>query len=85
MYEDTPQPPSIFANHVLNQFVQHLFGDELVIEPQDYLSMRVAFRQCGGQWQLVVAGDTQQLDILKRVVTAWGEMPDRKNVSDTFV
>jgi hypothetical protein len=75
---DEPQPPIYFANHVIQQFVGHLFGDTLLVEAKDYMALRLVFRKLGGSWEQLQLGDIQQMDLLKKVVTAWGQMPDRK-------
>jgi len=71
------KPPRIFANHVLKQLVQHMLGEECVIHRDDFVAMRVVFRRCGGSWVRVESGDLSHIDLLKKIVTGWGMLPDR--------
>jgi hypothetical protein len=82
---DTPRPPSIFANHVLSQVIRHAFGEDIVIEPCDFLTLRVVFRRCGGEWGKIVEGDLVHLELLKQIVGVWGRMPGREKESDRLV
>jgi len=77
--------PKVFANRLIRQIVDHSFGADLVIEPKDYLTMRTAFRSLKGSWDRVSLGDPAQLDLLKQVVTQWGQMPNHKKKSEDFV
>ena len=82
---DKPVPPHVFANHVLKQMVEHSFGGDLVIEYDDYHAMRVAFRSLGGLWSEIGAGNIVHLTLLGKVVTAWGQMPERESTTDTVI
>lgn len=82
---DSPDPPRIFANRVIRQLIDHSFGEDLIAEPDDFLTIRTAFRSSGGSWRRIGDGDTAHLDKLKNVVTAWGQMPGRKKHSDRIV
>lgn len=82
---DKPVPPHVFANNVLKQMIEHSFGDELVIEYADYQAMRVAFRSIGGLWTEIGDGNIVHMTLLAKVVTAWGQMPDRKLTSDEVI
>lgn len=77
--------PIIFANRVLQQLIEHSFGSDLVVEPEDYTALRVVFRNTGGNWERLWHGDITQLNLLNKIVVAWGKLPDRKHVSDTLV
>lgn len=83
--DDAPKPPIYFANHVIQQCVGHLFGDELVVELKDYMALRLVFRKLGGSWEQFQLGDIKQIELLKKVVTAWGQMPDRKKQDDEVI
>ena len=65
--------PVVFANHVFSEFVEHLLGDDVEIQPKDYTTLRVVFRKLGGSWEGIVAGDPEQTKILIGVVKAWGK------------
>jgi len=82
---DSPDPPRIFANRVIRQLIDHSFGEDLIVDPDDFLTMRTAFRSSGGSWVSIGDGDTSHLDKLKNIVTAWGQMPGRKKHSDRIV
>lgn len=82
---DVPDPPKVFANRLIRQVVDHSFGSDLLVEPNDYLAIRTTFRSLKGEWQEVLQGSPKHLDILKQVVTAWGQMPDRKRQESEFV
>jgi hypothetical protein len=43
------------------------------------------FRRLGGSWMAISQGDTRQLDVLQRVVIAWGQMPGRKSKEERLV
>lgn len=79
------KPPLIFANRVIRQLVDHQFSDGMLIEPADYASIRVVFRQKGGSWESLWHGDFKQLESLNSIVLAWGKMPGRKSTSDILV
>ncbi len=83
--DDREIPPRQFANRVLKQVIQHMLSEDLVIALDDYMAMRVAFRKCGGSWFEVSQGNIVHLELLKKVVTAWGNMPGRKTTQDEEV
>lgn len=76
--DNPPSVPLVFANRVIRQFADHLLGADLVIEPKDFMILRLTFRKCGGQWLSVVQGDIRHTVLLEKVVTAWGKRPERK-------
>lgn len=67
--------PKLSANRVIHQLVQHTVSENLTPSALDYMVMRVAFRKVGGSWEVLLAGDHQQMNLLKFVVGAWGQMP----------
>jgi len=79
------QPPKIFANKVICQMVQHMISEDMLIEPRDYLALRSVFRRCGGSWEKFADGDQVQIELLKTIITGWGQMPERKKESDNLV
>ena len=85
MYDETPRPPMIFGNQVISQFVSHLWGNTLALRPKDYTTLRVAFRKAGGSWEELANGSPGQIEVLKRVVTAWGKEEGRAKKEDDFV
>jgi hypothetical protein len=70
---------------VLSQVIRHAFGEDIVIEPCDFLTLRVVFRRCGGEWGKIVEGDLVHLELLKQIVGVWGRMPGREKESDRLV
>jgi hypothetical protein len=83
--DEPTQQPKVFANRVILQLVQHMLAEDMVIEQRDYLAIRVVFRKCGGSWQQFEEGAPIQFELLKAVVTAWGQMPERTKASDQMV
>lgn len=71
------RPPLEFANRVIRKFVDNFFGAVTLVTPQDYTTMRVAFRNMRGDWKLVLLGDDRQLQVLSQVVQAWGNTADK--------
>lgn len=84
MDERTPHPRQ-FANHVIQLFVAHMLAEDMVIELDDYMAIRTAFRACGGTWGEISLGNIVHLELLKKIVTAWGNMPGRKKDSDEVI
>lgn len=76
---ETPkEPPSVFANRVIRQIADHLLGENLVIEPKDFMILRLVYRHLGGTWEGLIHGNCKYLQILEKVITNWGKMPGRK-------
>lgn len=80
--DELPSPPILFANRVFQHLVQHLVGEDAIMLPQDYMTMRLVFRTCTGSWERVLTGDIVHLRLLAAIVTAWGAMPGRKRRSE---
>lgn len=85
MYDESPNPPLLFANQLIVQFVQHMLGGDVVIEANDFTVIRVAFRKIGGSWEDLVGGDLQQVELLKKVVTTWGTKFKHKSKDDEVI
>ena len=83
--DDTPDPPKILGNNVIGQIVQHMLSDDMVIDYDDYQAIRVSFRSLGGSWSSIASGDIKDLELLKKVVMAWGQMPERKKHSERVI
>lgn len=83
--DESLEQPKVFANQVIRQLIQHMVAEDMVIELQDYLAIRVVFRACGGSWIKFDEGDLRQFELLKAIVTAWGQMEDRRKSSDELV
>lgn len=75
---DQEQKPSVLANKVVLQLIHHSVSEELAPTWEDYASIRVVFRRCGGSWAALMNGDHRQLELLRQIVAAWGQMPIRK-------
>lgn len=73
-----PDPPLLFANRIIRQFVDHMGGGDLVMEEPDFQAVRILFRRLGGAWEKVLGGDMADMDRLKKVITAWSTLPGRK-------
>lgn len=85
MYDESPNPPLLFANQLIVQFVQHMLGGDLVVEANDFTVIRVAFRKLGGSWEALVGGDLQQVELLKKVVQTWGTNGEHKSKADEVI
>jgi hypothetical protein len=70
---------------VIRQIVDHLLGEDLIVEKHDFMVMRTAFRSLGGEWVLVSSGSLPQLELLKQVVIQWGQAPGRRNKTDEAI
>lgn len=79
---DKPTPPLVFANHVLKQMIEHLLGEDIIIKHDDYTAIRTAFRFAKGSWDEVVHGNIQQIELLSKFISAWGNMPERERTGD---
>ena len=83
--DDAVWAPRIFANKVIIQFVQHILAEDMVVEPEDYLVIRLVFKWCGGAWDQLAEGNVVMLELLQKIISAWGKMPGREHESDTVV
>lgn len=82
-FENGPKPPLVFANRVIRMVVDHLFGSDMVATDTDYAVIRLAFRKAGGAWEKVWGGDQAQNQLLKQMVSAWAQMPNRIREPET--
>jgi hypothetical protein len=78
-------PPLVFANKVIRQMIQHMVAEDMVVDRKDYLAIRVVFRKCGGSWAKFVDGELPQFELLKSVITSWGQMSGRQKSSDQLI
>lgn len=85
MDDEKEWTPSIFANKVILQFVQHALAEGTTLEPKDYLVIRAAFRSVGGSWSRLADGDMVMLELLQKLIVAWGKMPGRKHDDEILV
>ena len=67
------------------QMVQHMLAEDMIIKPEDYTALRKVFRQCGGSWEKLASGDQLHLELLKTILTSWGQMDGRQQESDLLV
>jgi hypothetical protein len=79
---DKPKPPLVFANHVLKQMIEHLFGEDMLIKQADYEALRTAFRWVGGSWDEIGHGNMDQTTLLLKFISAWGNLPERSRTGD---
>lgn len=73
--------PRQLANKVIRQIVDHIFSDDMIVEPCDYTIIRVVFRQLGGSWEALVDGDPGVINKLIQAISVWGARPERKKKS----
>jgi hypothetical protein len=83
--DDYQSPPRVFAHHVIKQMVQHMLGEDIAINYEDYLALRVVYRWCGGSWTKLGQGDIIHLQLLSKIVLAWGQMPNRLRHSERVI
>lgn len=76
-FDSDPSPPLVFADRMIRQFVDHSTGPETQMEKNDFLLIRLAFRQSGGDWEQVIQGDPVQHMLLSSLVSAWSQLPGR--------
>lgn len=82
---DSPKkPPIVFANQVIRMLVDHLVDEKMIIQPNDYTSMRVVFRKAKGSWQRLQGGDILMARLMAQIVTSWGAMPGREKETETW-
>jgi hypothetical protein len=79
------QQPKVLANKVIRQLVQHMVSGQLELSWEDYTAIRVVFRQCGGSWDQLIQGNIQTVELLKTIVTAWGQSPQRKQEMERVI
>jgi hypothetical protein len=77
--------PKIFANKIIFQLIQHMVSDDMTVEPRDYMALRRVFKRCGGSWEKLAEGDQIQIELLKTVVTGWGQLPKNTKKSESLV
>ena len=77
--------PKVFANKVIKEMVKHMVSDGTIVEPRDYSAIRSVFKRCAGSWEKIVNGDQTHIELLKEIVSGWGQMPERKKKSDQLV
>jgi hypothetical protein len=65
--------PLVFANRVIRQFVDNMFGAGKEISDRDYMVLRVVFRHTGGSWTQLIQGDVRQLTVLEKLIQTWGQ------------
>lgn len=82
---DTKETPKVFANRMIQMIIDHSLGEDTVVEPNDYLVIRTAFRNLGGTWEQIMLGNDQTINALKQVVSAWGNSPARQKKQPAIV
>lgn len=83
--DDLKPPPKIFANHVIRQMVSHLLGEQTVVDKDDFMVLRTAFRSLGGQWSALSDGSMQHLEILQNVISQWAMMKPPQKEDDEAI
>jgi uncharacterized FlaG/YvyC family protein len=82
--DSTTQPPLVFSNRIIRQLVDHMVGEDTLIDELDYSVMRYVFRLCKGSWEKFMNGDMLNNELLQKIVTAWAQMPGRKQKQETI-
>ena len=82
---ETKELPRVFANRMIQQIIENSLGDDTVIEPNDYMAIRTAFRNLGGTWEQISLGNHETVNLLKQVITAWGQDPKRQKQQPVLV
>jgi hypothetical protein len=77
--------PKVFSNKIIRLMVDQLVSDDVILDPQDYLAIRIVFRRCGGRWEQFALGDQVPIELLKAILKGWGSMPERKRRSDQMI
>lgn len=80
--EESTARPKLLANSVIKQMTEHMLADAPDLTGKDYMVIRTVFRSAGGEWAALTLGDTEQLDLLKSIVAAWGKMQGPKQQSE---
>ena len=71
---DSPKnPPLVFANRIIRQFVDHLLGSDRQVSQRDFQVIRLVFRRGGGAWEDLYGGDVKHLVLLENVIKSWGK------------
>jgi len=70
--DDSAKIPLVFANRVIRLFANNQLSEDVMILPDDYMTMRLVFRKCGGSWEMVGAGGVPHVNLLAKIVAAWG-------------
>jgi hypothetical protein len=73
-------PPLVFADRMIRMFVDHMLGSEVVMDKQDFMTIRMTFGWCGGQWQKILEGDPVHHELLKTVMMAWSQLGIKRDV-----
>lgn len=62
--------PKLMANQIIAQIIQHM-GVEAQLGWNEYMAIRTVFRNLGGSWERIAAGDPDQYKLLQMVATSW--------------
>lgn len=76
--DDSKDTPKVFANRMIRMLVDNSLGSDTNIPPNDYLVMRVAFRNMGGTWEQISQGNHEHLAKLKQVINTWTQQHQKK-------
>lgn len=82
---DSKATPKIFANRMIRLLVDHSLGEDTIMGADDYMVIRVAFRNMGGTWEAISLGHPDAINMLKQVVQAWSKDPKQKNKVEVFI
>jgi hypothetical protein len=74
-FDDTAEPPLVFANQVIKMLAEHVLGEDAAakVKRRAYRVIRIVFRKLGGSWMEVCSGSPKHTDLLIKCVTAWGD------------
>jgi DNA topoisomerase IB len=77
-------PPLIFANRIIRQLTDHMVGEDVELEDEDFEVIRVVYRWCKGSWEKFINGDLTHNELLKQIVTVWANTPNQKSKPETI-
>lgn len=76
--DEPKKEPLLFANRAIQQYAKPLLDADERLTAEDCTVIRVGFRDIGGTWEELTAGDHRALDKLSQVVKAWGRLRAKK-------
>jgi hypothetical protein len=82
MDDELAPQPLVFAHKVIKQFVDHSFGEGIELSKNDYTVLRLAFRYMHGSWEQIWHGNPAHMQILKAVISNWGQTYAKPAESD---
>lgn len=66
-----------FANRLIRQFTNNLLGSDMIVLPDDFMAIRVAYKKGGGSWEKLLHGDMGHTLFLEKLIRTWGKQSGR--------